>query len=240
MQTRKHTQGKKGNKKFWNAEYDDTKHENLAISTNPSSDLITFLHWLDKQNTPLTLGRGSYVYDIGCGNGRNIIYLAKEMGMVGSGFDISQEAIASAQERSKGLNVTYVAKEMDGTIDLPDASVDLVLDMMASHFLDAEQRESLIREVVRILKPGGWFFYKTFLLDGDRNAKKLLREYPGDEEGSYIHPKMGVQEHVSTEREVRELLADDFIIHKLLKSHNHLKNGKPHKRRSMSVYIEKK
>ena len=237
---------KKNNRKFWNNEY-NRKHNNksehnLAISTNPSSDLIQFLKWFDKYDTKniaeLSIGQGSYVYDIGCGNGRNLIYLAKEFGMVGSGFDISAEAIESAEEQSEGLGLEYSVHAMDGTIDLPDNSVDLVLDMMASHFLSEEGREKLRSEIARVLKPGGWLFYKTFLLDGDRNAKKLLRESPTNEEGSYIHPKMGVQEHVSSSNEVIDEYGQLFKIHKMVKSHNHIKNGRANKRRSVSVYAE--
>lgn len=225
-------------KKFWNSEYDSKKDENLGISTNPSGDLVKFLHWVDKQEGVFDLDQGSYVYDIGCGNGRNLIYLAKEFAMVGSGFDISQEAIESARGHSDGLDLTYSVHKMDGTIDLPDDSVDLVLDMMASHFLGADSRELLRSEIKRVLKPGGWLFYKTFLLDEDRNAKKLLREYPAREEGTYIHPKMGVEEHVSTMHEIKEEFGKYFTLHKILKSHNHIKNGRPNKRRSVSVYAQ--
>ena len=240
----RHKQNKKSNKKFWNKEYDAKSEKNLAISTNPSGDLINFLKWFDKYDTKyiadLSLGEGSYVHDIGCGNGRNLIYLAKEFSMVGSGFDISVEAIEGAQEHSAGLDLEYTARAMDGTIDLPDNSVDLVLDMMASHFLDSKGRDKLRSEIVRVLKPGGWLFYKTFLLDGDRNAKKLLREHPADEGGSYIHPNMKVAEHVSSSDEIINDYGQLFKIHKIIKSHNHIKNGRANKRRSVSVYAELK
>jgi len=235
---------KKHNKAFWNKEYKTGKTQNLTISTKPSSDLVTFTKWVsaycDKHGCASPLGRGNSMYDIGCGNGRNMIYLAKEFGMTGSGFDISAEAIASAQKHSVGLPLKYAVRTMDGAIDLPDSSVDLVLDMMASHFLDSAGRERLRTEIARVLKPGGWLFYKTFLLDGDRNAKRLLREYPAQEKGSYIHPKMGVQEHVSSSVEIKDAYEPLFTIHKLAKSHNHIKHGRAHKRRSVSVYLQKR
>lgn len=232
----------KPNKKFWNKEYNKKNEHNLAISTNPSGDLVRFLGWLNRSekmnNIEVNLGDGGYVYDIGCGNGRNLIYLAKEFNMSGSGFDISPEAIESARELSKGLDLKYAVHAMDGTIDLPDNSVELVLDMMASHFLNQAGREKLRREIVRVLKPGGWLFYKTFLLDGDRNAKKLLRDSPADEKGSYVHPRIGVAEHVSSSNEILDDYGQIFKIHKIIKSHNHIKNGRANKRRSVSVYAE--
>ncbi len=240
----------KSSQKFWNKEYNQKIAEksgrNLAISTKPSADLVQFLKWFDKNHTQniakVSLGKGSYVYDIGCGNGRNIIYLAKEFGMVGSGFDISREAIENAKKLSKeqNLDIVFNIHSMDGNIDLPDNSVHLVLDMMASHFLNEFQRKIFVKELARVIKPGGWLFYKTFLLEGDRNAKKLLKEYPcqNGERNTYIHPRMGVSEHVSTVDSIIDDYEKYFKIHKMVKSHNHIKNGRANKRRSISVYAE--
>ena len=78
---------------------------------------------------------------------------------------------------------------------------------------------------------------KTFLLDEDRNAERLLREHPAKEQGSYVHPKIGVAEHVFTEDEIQTALAPYFTIHKLVKSHRH--KGPRAKRRSMSIYAKR-
>jgi SAM-dependent methyltransferase len=199
------------------------------------------LHWIDKNiDGGMVLGDNSVVYDIGCGNGRNLMYLAQEFGVSGYGFDISREAIDTAVYNSKNLDLNFSIKALNGSIDMPDNSVDLVLDMMVSHFLEAAERDKLRTEIARVLKPGGWLFYKTFLLDNDRNAKKLLREYPAGEDGSYVHPKMGVLEHVSTEDEIKEKYGEYFILHRVLKSHKHLRNGRAYKRRSVSVYAQLK
>jgi ubiquinone/menaquinone biosynthesis C-methylase UbiE len=111
--------------------------------------------------------------------------------------------------------------------------------MMTSHFLKANERKNLISEITRVLKPGGFFFWKTFLLDEDQHAERLLKESPADEAGSYIHPKIGVAEHVFTENEVTEALKNNFTIHKITKSHHHLAHGQAAKRRSMSIYAQK-
>ena len=93
------------NKKFWNKEYNKRGAvHNLTVSNKPSSDLVKFLKWLDKHpESGVELGVDSTVYDIGCGNGRNLIYLAREFGMRGGGFDISEEAITYANQRANSL-----------------------------------------------------------------------------------------------------------------------------------------
>ena len=68
---------------------------------------------------------------------------------------------------------------------------------------------------------------------------RLLRENPTEETGTYIHPKIGVAEHVFTEEEIKKTLEKDFTIHKIIKSHRHKNKGKAFKRRSISIYAER-
>jgi SAM-dependent methyltransferase len=224
-------------RQFWNKEYKHGHH--LTLSDNPSEDMIKFTKFLERQFGRTYLNPTARVVDLGCGNGRNLIYLAQNFGMRGTGYDISAEAIETAKTLSVNLPIEYLARSIKGKLDLPDASQTLALDMMTSHFLDASERKELFSEIIRVLKPNGWLFWKTFLLDEDEHAERLLRENPAAEIGSYIHPKIGVAEHVFTEDEVRETLAEHFVIHKIDKSHKHRASGRAFKRRSMSVYAQK-
>jgi len=177
--------------------------------------------------------------DLGTGNGRNLIYLAENFGMQGIGYDISEVAIQEAKRASQDLPITYEARSIVDPLPIPDESITLVLDMMTSHFLKKAEREALRAEIIRVLRPGGFFFFKSFLAEEDLNVKRLLREHPADEEGAYIHPRMGVYEYVWTEDSLREFFGADFEIHKIHKSHKHLKRGRAGKRRTMSVYMQK-
>lgn len=228
-------------KKFWDKEYKGNSGQNkhLALSNNPSEDLIKFTRWLSRNSESNVLTSRSSVLDLGCGNGRNLIYLAKTYGVKGVGYDISNEAVNQATQLSKGLSLEYEARSIAGTLTVEDQSQDLVLDMMTSHFLNQEERVVLSKEIARVLKRGGWLYFKTFLRDEDIHAERLLRQNPAEEKGSYIHPKIGVAEHVFTEAEIEEMLKDNFIIHKMLRSHRHREKGHAGKRRSISIYAER-
>lgn len=225
-------------RKFWDKEYQGGEH--LALSANPSEDLVKFTRWLTRQHGGKYLNRTASVLDLGCGNGRNLIFLAREFGCRGVGYDISHEAIAQAKRLSNDLLIEYQTRSIAEPIPLPDQSQTLVLDMMTSHFLKSAERKALLNEIVRVLRPDGWLFFKTFLREEDQHAERLLREHPAGEEGSYIHPVIGVLEHVFTEDEIRELFDEHFIVHKITKSHRHTRHGKAWKRRSISVYAQKK
>lgn len=231
---------KKDGKKFWDTEY---KHaQNLALSLNPSEDLMKFSRWLSRETGGKYLKPVASVLDLGCGNGRNLIYLAREFGCRGVGYDISGEAISQAKRISakEKLALDFFVEDMRNPVPLLDSSQTIALDMMASHFLNKEERARFVSEISRVLRDDGWLFFKTFFREEDRHAKRLLKEHPGSEAGSYIHPKVGSEEHVFTKSEIEELLGEHFTIIKMIPSHRHIKDGHAWKRRSISVYAQKK
>ncbi len=227
---------RKPNSEFWNKEYKHGHH--LTLSEEPSEDFIKFTRFLSRQYGGKFLNNHASALDLGCGNGRNLIYLAENFGMKGTGLDNSAEAIAQAKKLSEGLPIEYQIRSIGGNLPIENASQTLVLDMMTSHFLNDEKRQELRSEILRALRPDGWLFWKTFLLDGDLHAKRLLEEHPGKEKGSYIHPKIGVAERVFTEEEIIESLGEKFTIHKITKSHRHHERAGG-KRRSISIYAQK-
>lgn len=220
---------------FWDREY--TNPEHLKLSIVESGDLAKFTRWLERQDDNNTLVDS--VFDAGCGNGRNLIYLANEFGMHGVGVDISSAAIAQARRASVDLPITYHVGSAGDSLQAEDNSQSLVLDMMTSHFLDKAGRRSLRDEIHRILVPGGFLFMKTFLKDEDSHTARLLREHPGTEPGSYIHPVMGVAEYVYSEDELVAFLSEKFIVRKIYRSHRHSTKGGTGKRRTISIYVEK-
>lgn len=222
---------------FWDKEY--TNPEFLKLSDKESQDLAKFTRWIIRRERHDLLQPNESVVDAGCGNGRNLIYLANEFEMKGVGVDISAAAIAQAKAASKNLGISYYVGTAANPLPAEDSTQALALDMMTSHFLNHEERVKLRDEIFRVLKPGGHLFMKTFLKDADLHTKRLIEEFPGKEEGSYIHPIMGVPEYVYSEAELVEFLKEKFIVRKVYRSHKHVSKGRARKRRTVSIYAEK-
>lgn len=222
---------------FWDKEYSHAEH--LALSNEASADLEKFVRWLLRETKRTLLNPTSSAFDCGCGNGRNLIMLAREFGMHGVGVDTSSAAVKEAKRLSTDLSLTYHAQSIADPLPVDNESQQLVLDMMTSHFLSADARLALRDEVYRILKPGGYFFMKTFLKDGDLHTEALLKDRPGPEVGTYIHPVIGVPEYVYGEEELLQFLGEKFIIHRTYNSHKHKSKGKARKRRTISIYAQK-
>jgi len=239
-------------KNFWDTQYKKPTH--LALSDEPAEDLLKFTRWIERNYGKKFLNVTAQALDLGCGNGRNLMYLSQQYGMRGVGYDISETAITQAKAAAGDL-IYQVTTKKNGhqgllqcevrsiaePLPLPDASATLVLDMMSSHVLLRKEREFLRSEILRTLRPNGWLFFKSFLLEEDQNAARMLREFPGPEQGMYIHPEIGAAEYVWTESALRNFFEPYFVIHKIEKSHKHInKRGEAWKRRTTSVYLEKR
>ena len=101
--------------------------------------------WIDEfmENIP----KYSKILDLGCGNGRNMTY----ENMLFTGYDSSSEFVEIC--KSRGLN----AVEGD-MCNLPfeTNSFDHIICIASFHHLiTKERREKALKEMVRILKPGG-------------------------------------------------------------------------------------
>lgn len=93
------------------------------------------------------------VVDLGCGIGRNLMYL-QTAGFLALGIEASQEAIGHAL--STGL-VIKKADLMDMPM-LPDNRYDLCVDICSLQHNTTDSIKKILKEVLRVLKPGGILF----------------------------------------------------------------------------------
>lgn len=124
--------------------------------------------WLDDRL--LTAGR---VLELGCGNGRNAVYLASR-GYQVDAVDYSQEAIGWARERadSAGVPVSFQrCSVFDATIAA--GAYDLVYDSGCFHHLAPHRREDYFDLVSAALKPGGSFGLVCFRPEGGSGYSDL-------------------------------------------------------------------
>ena len=108
---------------------------------------------------------GATVVEIGCGTG-NVLGLAARVGPDATviGLDPDREALALADRklRRAGLTVRLDHGYAD-RLPYPDGSVDRVLSAFMLHHLPPDQQQAALREVHRVLVPGG----RLHLLDFD-------------------------------------------------------------------------
>ena len=224
---------------IWEKEYQNPKL--LAPTNKPQKDTLKFFKYLRKKQD-LKLENEPTILDIGSGNGRNANYLAS-MGANVSGIEISQTAvnIATEEARKQQISVAYKLRSFGNEFPFEDNTFDIAIDVTSSNSLNEEERKTYLEELHRTLKPEGFFFLKTLCLDGDKNAKQLIKQSPGPEPNTYKMKEIGLVERVFTEQEIKNLYTPYFDILELTKKESYTRmNGRSYKRHFWIGYFKHK
>jgi len=95
------------------------------------------------------------ILDIGCGTGRNTIFLAKN-GLDITGIDISEKAIAIAKKsvNNSNLNVKFLKKDILESSEFVQ-KYDIIIDCGLYHVLTMNRKKIYVRNLQNLLQDGG-------------------------------------------------------------------------------------
>lgn len=121
------------------------------------------------------------ILDLGCGLGRNSIYLAKQYGFRVTGIDISDYAINYVKQAAIEEDVMVDAVRDDMfAMPFTSSSFDCIFAYDVTSHLTKDQFQKLLAEINRVVKPGGEI-YITLLSKSSANYKNAKPENMLDE-----------------------------------------------------------
>jgi SAM-dependent methyltransferase len=188
--------------KAWEAEHAKPTALPQMNSRDGSSGVVKFLEFLKEFRAPMEHG-----LEMGCGKGRNVIYLVQQGVRDMHGFDFSPVAIEEARRRAHEAHVvertTFTVADATVPWEYEDEYFDFGIDCFAStDIVSPEGREFATREMMRVLKPGGYFLAYLLSTD-DEFHKEMILKNPAPERNAFLH-ETGKFEKTFDGQEVRE------------------------------------
>lgn len=154
----------------------------------------------------------SSILDVGCGYGRTLSELYNQGYTDLCGVDFSAPMIRRGRERYPHLSLCH---HPDAELPFPDNHFDAVILLaVLTCIADDAAQTFLLKELRRVLKPGGVLYINDFLLNQDqRNVDRYERfEKVHGQYGIFQLDEGAVLRH-HTEERVRELTAPFRCLH---------------------------
>lgn len=140
----------------------DAYFERYLQSAGISKGTNTLSEFLERN--PNIAAPGKSVLEIGCSDGRNLIYLAQNFELKGFGIEPSEKAITYGQEmlRSGGISNVELLRGTSDELPFEDNSMDFVILGFCMYVVDRRYLLKTAAEVDRVLKRGGLLLIEDF------------------------------------------------------------------------------
>ena len=189
----------------------DKKFKSRAWGRYPPEDLVRFMG----RNFKNAEKNNVHVLEVGCGPGANVWFLHRE-GYTVSAIDVSPTAIQLVGERLAAENKDFKSPAPDlrvgnfETLPWADAQFDAVVDIFALYANTNDVIAKSLKEIARVLKPGGLFYTKLWGTNTTGfGSGKTLEPATFDEISSGPCSNMGVS-HFFSKAEINALFGQFF------------------------------
>jgi cyclopropane fatty-acyl-phospholipid synthase-like methyltransferase len=150
---------------FWDTFYMDKERNIPFFCDRPDEHLVKYI---EKE-----MIKPQSVLEIGCGNGRNAIYLAQN-GCTVTAVDLSQQAIDWAKEQAdvQNISIQFICENIFN-LNLGSQKFDYIYDSGCFHHLSPHRRLSYIQFINKYLKNNGYFSISAFKENGKYGGSSL-------------------------------------------------------------------
>jgi SAM-dependent methyltransferase len=174
----------------------------------PARVVTEFYSWLEQRNF-----KGDQAADLGCGRGRNSLYLASK-GFSVVALDLLEENIdcLTHQARSMKLPITAHAQNVISPWPMNANSLDIAIDIFCYKHLTNKDAQQLYRkELARTLKSTGYYFV-SLASESDGFYGPLLTHSPAPHHKLVVDPYAQIESYLYSIAELTREFVDHFIV----------------------------
>lgn len=148
----------------WNQEYQNAQGVPTSTRTTPSPAVKRLLNYIAEHKFKI----GNEAIDLGCGIGRNVLYLA-EQGYHVTAVDFAESALTkfrrTLENSVQADKITTKQVNLAEKLPFADNSFDLATDIVTTTTLTPDELPGFEAELRRVVRPGGLFL--TYVLSRD-------------------------------------------------------------------------
>lgn len=150
---------------FWDQFYSNRERGIPFFTNKPDENLVEYY-----ERKIIDTGK---VLELGCGPGRNAIYLSNH-GFDVDAVDLSELSIQWANERAKNrnLHVNFIQKNIFD-FEIQEGVYDMVYDSGCFHHIAPHRRMNYLSLIQKALKPGGVFGLTCFVEGGELGGSDI-------------------------------------------------------------------
>src|SRR4030042_114114 len=190
--------------------WDSTYQAHQQVWGDKPSELATFACNYLQEIKPSN--KAIDILDLGCGYGRDAIYLARNIKGNVFGIDSSSEAIEMARKALADDLESRARFQCGDFRQMPEGKFDIVFTSNVYHLLKMEERQALRNTIKKRLKPGGMLFLSTL---SPHDPEHFGKGKPVENEANSFHDQRFL--HFCT----REELETDFSFLTIKKLFEH-------------------
>ncbi len=183
-----------------NTEYWKTVPADRIIGRNAFPDAELFAH----------IAPDATILDLGCGTGEMAEFLSGH-GYAVTGIDINAEAIE--QNKARATRVQYVTSDVTERLPFADGTFDaIVISFVLVNVLPLTERERLVSEITRIVKPGGIVWVNEGLVSDDY-AKRytLCAPFLENDHDFFVFAEGTTSVSIQTHDDLQQAITDNKI-----------------------------
>lgn len=208
-----------------------------SFRKDPTNALVEFISWLETQPS----NEKQKAAELGCGLGRNSLYLARR-GFSVTAIDLLQDNVDAVKREADRTNlpITTFAQDVSSKWPIMPNSLDIAIDIFCyKHITNKKSQKNYRKELWKAMKPNGFYFISLASIN-DGFYGPLLESSPCPVEKMVVDPYANIPSYLYSISDLSNEFSDMFsVIEASKKTSSSPMHGKTYTREVINIILQK-